>query len=146
MIALARKGPVQTAFLSLVSLLMASASCFAEMRIASVSKERAKDLGVEVRISGSAPKHVWVELEFTPKGDLQDFSHVSLEIRENDKLLVGYAPLREQRSLSGSLKFTFMASRTYLDRVILRICVGQPGNLAGYDLRLKDFIAPRTAE
>ena len=119
--------------------------CFAMMEIAPVSKAMAKELGMELRFTGNGPKEVWVELEFKAEGKLKDFSHVSLEIRDADKLLVGYAPLREERSPSGSVLVRFMANRDYLDKITLSVVAGQPMNMTGYELRVKDFVQPDKA-
>ena len=127
----------------LTFLFMATSSpCFAMMSIAHVSKERAKELGMEIRAKANGPNVVWVELEFKPVGQLKDFSHVSLEIRDEKKFLLGYTALREKRTSSGSVVVTFMANRAYLEKITLSVVVGEPMNMAGYELRVKDFIEP----
>jgi hypothetical protein len=99
--------------LSVLAVLLAVAPipCSAMMGIARVSKARAKELGMELRLKANGTNEVWVELEFKTEGQFKSFSHVSLEIREGDKLLLGYAELREKRSSSGSVVVTFMANR-----------------------------------
>ena len=133
-----KKLPMMIAVL--VASLTWCSPCFAMMSIGNVSKEQAKELGMEIRSKPSGPDAVWVELEFKTEGKLNDFSHVSLEIGEGDKLLVGYAPLREKRSSSGSVVVGFMANRAYLDEITLRVVVGVPMNMVGYDVRLKEFV------
>jgi hypothetical protein len=124
-------------------LIAASSQCFAMMNIAFISKEQAKELGMEIRMKGNGPNEVWVELEFKTEGKFKDFSHVSLEIREGQKLLVGYAPLQEKRSSSGSVVVQFMANRAYLDKITLSVVVGaDPTNMTGYELRVKGFVEP----
>ena len=119
--------------------------CFAEMVIENVTKERAKELGMEIRLKDSGPRDAWVELEFKPEGKLKDFSHVSLEISDGDKLLVGYAPLQEKRSDSGSVVVRFMADRAYLDKISLMVVTPEPLGGMGYELRLKGFVEPAKA-
>lgn len=122
-------------------LFAASSQCFAEMTIEQVSNKRAKELGMEIRTKASGPNAVWVELEFKPEGKLKDFSHVSLEIREGKKLLVGYAALREKRSSSGSVVVSFMAHRAFLDKITLTVVVADvPLGSSGYELRVKDLV------
>jgi hypothetical protein len=116
--------------------------CFAEMRIEHLSKERAKKLGMEIRLKGDGPNEVWVELEFKAEGELKDFIHVSLEITEGEKLLVGYAPLRDHPSNSGRVRVGFIANRAYLDKVTLRVVTGRLKDMKGHDLRVKDFVEP----
>ena len=127
-------------------LVVAPSPCFALTEIMHVSKERAKALGMEIRSKASGTNAVWVELEFKTEGELKRFSpqnnsRVELEIREGEKLLVGYAALREKRSNSGSVVVSFMANRDYLDKITLVVVVGS-GQLSGgaYELRVKDFV------
>jgi len=115
--------------------MMASSSCFAMMGIRQVSREEAKALGLQIHSQANGPGEVWVELEFKAEGKLRDFSHVNLEIRQGEQFLLGYAALRESRSESGSIKVGFMANRSYLDKILLYIIVGPPGNQSGYKLR-----------
>jgi hypothetical protein len=99
---------------------------------------------MEVRTKANGPNEVWVELEFKTEGKLKDFSHVELEIRDGEKFLLGYAPLREKRSSSGSVVVSFMANRAYLDKVTLCVVVGSLADV-GYELRLKDFVEQENA-
>ena len=125
---------------AVVLMAFAAGPCFALMGIALVSKESAKEMGVEVRTQPNGPNDVWVEMEFKPEGKLKDFVHVSMEIRDGDKLLVGYAPLKEKRSDNGAVTVHFMADRAFLDKITLRIVAGPPMDRTGFDLRLKDFV------
>jgi hypothetical protein len=96
-----------------------------------------------VRILGeSSTNEVWVEFELKPDGKLKDFSHVSLELGEGDKLLVGYATLQEKKSAAGSILVTFMANRAFLGKITLRVVAGSPSFRTAYVLRVKDFVEP----
>jgi hypothetical protein len=121
-------------------LVVGATPCFALMRIDQITKEQAKELGIELRIKGTGPIEVWVELEFKAEGKLKEFRHVSLEIREGDKLLVGYAPLRGQPDDSGRVHVGFMANRAYLEKITLRVVTGVSRDMAGHDLRVRDFV------
>lgn len=127
-------------WLSAVLLLVGSSLCFASMEIEQVSKDRAQELGLEIRAKANGPNQAWIELEFKPKGELKDFVHVSLEIREGEKFLLGYAPLKEKPSASGSIIVSFLADRTFLDKIRLSVITGQSMNYTGHELRLKDFV------
>ena len=120
--------------------------CFALMELATVSKEEAKELGVRIEVTGNGPNELWVKMEFKAEGRFKDFQHVSLEIGDGDKLLIGYTPLRDDRSTPGKVTVQFMASRSYVEKVTLRIVTGFPGNYAGHDLRLKEFVEPQIRE
>ena len=121
-----------------VLLAVAPSPCLADMGITLVSKERAKELGLQMRFTANGTNEVWVELEFKTEGQLKDFFHVSLEVGD----VVGYAPLREERSSSGRVVVRFRANRGSLDKITLRVVVGHPLNYTGYFLRVKDFVEP----
>src|SRR5689334_7110506 len=124
-----------------VLLVVAPSLCFADMRIEFVSKERAKQLGMEMRLKGDSANEVWVELEFKAAGELKDFMSVSLEIADGEKTMLGYAPLQPHPSNSGRLLVGFMASRAYLDKLTLRVVTGSLiAEMVGHDLRVRDFL------
>jgi len=110
------------------------------MEIEQVSKGRAKQLGIEIRAKANGPNDAWIELEFKPKGELKDFVHVSLEIREGEKFLLGYSPLKEKRSNSGSIVVSFLVDRAYVEKIRLSVITGQPMNYTGHELQVKDFV------
>ena len=113
--------------------------CFALMSIEHVSKERAKELGMEIRTKQAGPDGARIELEFETKGELKSFVRVDLEIREGEKSLL-FATLREEPSKPGRVVVSFAADRATLDKITLRVVVGAPGNLTGHDIRVKDFV------
>jgi hypothetical protein len=121
-----------------ILLVAGPSTCFALMGIRQVSKEEAKELGIEVRVQGNGPREVWITLELKNDSKLKDFSHVSLEIREEGKLLVGYAAMQEKKSETGRT-FTFMANRAFLEKITLSVVTGFPSNYSGNELRMKDF-------
>jgi hypothetical protein len=122
-----------------VLLVAAPGTCFALWGIARVSREEAKELGMQVRFEPAGPKQVRVELEFKPEGRLKDFSRVDLRIGERDNPSVT-APLQEDRSKPGRVVVSFSADREQLDKLTLWVMV--PESLGGtiYDLRVKDFV------
>lgn len=126
-------------FVLAVLFLVAPSPCFALWGIAPVSKERAKEMGMEVRSTAVGPNHVRVELEFKTEGALKDFSQVDLRFGEGDNPPVT-APLREDRSKPGRVVVSFTADRTQLDRVTLWVMVPAPLGGTVYDLRVKDFV------
>ncbi len=119
-------------------LVVASSPCFAEMSIENVSKERAKELGMEIRAKAAGPNDVRVELEFETKGELKSFDRVDLEIRDGEKRVS--AALREDRSKPGRVIVSFAADRANLDKITLRVVAGAPMNMTGHDLRVKDLV------
>ena len=114
--------------------------CIGSMEVEHVSKERAKQLGIEIRAKANGPNDAWIELEFNPKGELKGFVHVSLEIREGEKLLLGYSPLKEKPSDSGTIVVSFLADRAYMEKITLSVITGQPMNYTGHELRVKEFL------
>lgn len=135
------KHSLRVSFIAFLLVALAS-PCLGMMSIAMVTPQAAKELGLDLRFKDSGPDAVWVELEFTPKGQLKEFQHVSLELEEGNKLLLGYAPLRDARDTSGKVTVRFMAGRAYVDKITLRIVTGFPSNYSGHDLRFKEFIKP----
>jgi hypothetical protein len=125
--------------LALLLSLATSSLSFAEIAIKSVTQERAKVLGMEMRLKGNGPNEVWLELEFHAVGELKDFQQVTLEVRDGDKLLIGYAPLEKHPSTDGRVYVAFMANRAYLEKVTLRVVTGNRRD-AGYELKVKDFV------
>lgn len=113
--------------------------CFALMEIEHVSKERAKELGMEIRTKQAGPDGARLELEFETKGELKSFVRVDLIIREGEKSLL-FATLREEQSKPGRVVVGFAADRATLDKITLRVVTGAPMNLAGHDIRVKDFV------
>jgi hypothetical protein len=122
-----------------VFLVVAPSPCFALWLIAPVSKERAKELGMQVRTTATGPNHVIVELEFKTEGTFKDFIRVDLRVGEGDNPPVT-AALREDRSKPGRVVVSFTAERGHLDKIKLWVMV--PGLDGGsiYDLRVKDFV------
>lgn len=122
-----------------VFFVVAPSPCFALWGIAPVSKERANEMGMDVRSNAAGPNHVTVELEFKTEGELKKFSRVDLRIGEGDNPPVT-APLREDRSKPGRVVVNFTADRAQLDKLTLWVMV--PGSLGGtiYDLRVTDFV------
>jgi hypothetical protein len=125
----------------LAFLLLSPSPCFALWLIAPVSKEGAKELGMEVRTTATGPNHVIVELEFKTEGKFKDFSRVDMRIGEGDNPPVT-AALREDRSKPGRVVVSFTADRGQLDKIKLWVMVPAPAELGGtaYDLRVKDFV------
>ena len=139
----------------LAVLLVAASPCFALWVTVPVSKEGAKELGLEVRSTAAGPNQIRVELEFKiegklkdfiPGGKFEDYSGVELRIGEGKNPLVT-APLREDRSKPGQepgrVVFSFTADRAQLEK--LRLWVFAPESDGGtiYDLAVKDFVEPK---
>jgi hypothetical protein len=132
-------------------LIVAASPCFALTFHVAVSKEKAKELGLEVRTTATGPDRVSVQLEFktegrfvefSPEGKHKDYSRVELRIGEgNDPPVI--APLKEDRSKPGRVVVSFTADRTELDKLKLWVEVPEPDGRTIYDLRVKDFVEPK---
>ena len=110
------------------------------MSIDILSKDRAKELGMDVRTKGAGPDAVRVELEFEPKGELKGYYRVDLDVNGGGKLQL-FATLKEESSRPGHVLVSFAADREMLEKATLRVVMGSPGNLSGYELRVKDFVS-----
>ena len=135
----------------LAVLLLAPSPCFALWFTAPVSKERAKELGMEVRTTATGPNHVIVQLEFKTEGSFEGFSpegkfkhgsRVELRIGKGDNPPVT-APLREDRSKPGRVVVSFTTDRTQLDKLKLWVMAPESDGGTIYDLRVKDFVEPK---
>ena len=123
--------------------------CSAVWDVVTVSKEQAKELGMEVRATAAGPKNLQLVLEFNVEGNLKEYdgrfkdrSGVNLRIGERDNLTVS-ASLREDRSKPGRAVVSFITNRAQLDKVTLMVMVpGSPGTVGGtiYELPVKDFV------
>jgi len=132
----------------LAVLLVAASPCFALTFNVPVSREKAKELGMEVRTTATGPNHVIVQLEFktdgkfeefSPEGKFKNRSRVELRIGEGDDPPVT-APLREDRSKAGRVVVSFTSDRTQLDKLKLWVMVPESDGGSIYDLRVKDFV------
>ena len=125
-----------------IFLVVAPSSCFADWRIAPISRERAKELGVEVRSKAAGPNQVHIELEFKPEGELKNISRVDLRLGAGDNPTLT-APLQMDRSKPGRVAVNFTADRAYLGKFTLEAWV-QEDYLGGtiYQLLMKEYVEP----
>ena len=121
--------------------LLNTAVCFASISIELVSKDRAKELGLNIRANAAGPDAVRIELEFEKKM-LPRYSRVDLEIRDGGKLLSSSA-LREESSIPGRVIVSFAADRAKLRQFTLRVVTGVgTRNMIGYDIQIHEFVDP----
>jgi hypothetical protein len=115
------------------------------MSIEFVTKERAKELGMEIRSNPAGPDAVRVVLEFDVKGELKNFTRVDLEIHEAGKLQLS-SSLRDESAKPGHVAVSFAADRAKLDQLTLRVVTqSAPRTMTGHDLRVKDFVELKNA-
>lgn len=138
-------------FVLAVLLLAAPRACFALWDVITVSREEAKELGLQVRTNAAGPNRVSVALEFktegqfkafNPDGRFKDRSGVELWIGQGDKPWMT-AALKEDRSQAGRVVVGFTADRVHLDQSNLRVMVPYSDGGAGgitYVLQVKDFV------
>lgn len=106
----------------------------------SVSSEKAKELGIEVRSKAAGPNGVWIKLEFELEGKLKRFRHVEIRIGERLKPTVK-AVLREERSDPDRVAVRFVADRSKLDEISLVVVVADDAFTSiEYGIPLKDFV------
>ena len=137
--------PIMTTTLQLAAMMMvivvATSPCFGMMEIEIVTKERAKELGMEIRANAAGPEAVRVWLEFDVKGGLKDYGRVDLEMREGEKLLLSSTLREEKGAAPGRVVVSFAADRTSLEKVTVRVVTqSAPRSMVGHELRVKDFV------
>jgi hypothetical protein len=136
-----------------VFLVVAPSPCFALWVTRTVPKERAKEMGMEVRSERGGRNQLRVELEFKTEGKFEAFnpeskykrgSRVELRIGEGHIFEVDNtsltAPLREDRSKPGRVVVSFSADRAHLDKNNLWVMVPESDGGTAYVLRVNDFV------
>lgn len=121
---------------------VAPSPCFARWAVLLVSREEAKEFGMQVRPTATGSDQIRVELEFKPEGYFKEYSRVELWIGEGNNPRVT-APLRDDRSKAGHVVVEFTVDRVQLDQSNLRLIVPHSGGGAKgvtYMLRVKDFV------
>lgn len=125
----------------LLMLVMASANCLAEMLIADVSKEEAKQMGATIRSRKNGEASVEVRLEFKTTGKFEKFKRVELEIGQGKDQIMSAALLPANPS-PGSVTVHFSVNPAYLAKSTVTIVAEGDNPLGGegYRFKLKDFI------
>jgi hypothetical protein len=129
-------------------IIAASSRCYARMVITDVASEQAaKDLGATIRTELVGTNEVGVWLEFAPKGKLQTFSSVKLEIGSDDQRLVA-ATLSPSKRTPDTLVFYFSTDPTYLSKSTLTVFYKISGGYPPYDgirFKVSDCIKRQTS-
>ena len=120
--------------------LLAPTASYGMRSVRIMTKEMAREMGLEVRATASGPNAAWVELELKPEGKLKNFSHVELEIRDGEKMLIAYSAMGEKRTDKGKIVARLMVDRGYLEKVTLVVVTGLPMDYSGSEIHLKDFV------
>lgn len=136
------KTTLKIAVLTFVCFAM-SVQCFALRIIYPVSKDRAEqDFGAKIRSEMVATNLVGVWLEFVPKGKLEKFHHVDLEISSGGRKIVG-AALQPLKQTKESVVVYFSTDPAYLTSSTLTVIVSVDLEYAeGYQFDVKDFVKP----
>jgi hypothetical protein len=114
--------------------------CSALEDIEIVTKERAKELGLEVRVNAAGPEAVRIELEFETKGELQNYTRVALEMRDGEKLITS-STLKEEPAKAGRIIVGFAADRASLNKIELKVVTqDSPRSRSGHILRVHEFV------
>ena len=123
-----------------VLIVIAPSWSFALESIEIVSKERAKELGLEIRSNAAGPDAVRIELEFETRGELKNYHRVALELHDGGKLLAT-STLKEEDSKPGRVVVSFAADRTKLDQFTLKVVTQSTSrHRIGYVIQIKDFV------
>jgi hypothetical protein len=126
--------------LALVLLVLAAPTrCDALTEVEDVTKERAKALGLVMRVSAGGMNEVQVTLEFRTKGELAEFSHVELDIVDGEKRLVSVT-LEAQRPEVQRVVVRFIADRALLAKSTLSVTAGRPDGRVLFRLPVMRFV------
>jgi hypothetical protein len=127
-----------------VLLIAVPGPCFAGWQTVSVSKEGAKEMGIEVRTEGAGPdvgggpNHVRMEVDFRLGGKLKDVSGVTLRIGDGDTAAVTVL-MREDRSKPDRIMVDFTANPDQLGKLTLWVWVPELDGGPIYEFRVKDL-------
>jgi uncharacterized protein YbaA (DUF1428 family) len=113
-----------------------------------VSKERAaEDFGAGIRTEMVGTNQVGVWLQFTPKGKLQTFSSVQLEITSGERTLVS-ATLAPSKQTANVVVVYFMTDPAHLSTSRLTVFYKISSGIPPYDgiqFNVGDFIKHETS-
>jgi hypothetical protein len=125
---------------ALVLLVLAlPAPCDALTEVEDVTKERAKALGLVMRVSVAGKNEVQVTLEFRTKGELAKFSHVELDIVDGKKRLVSVT-LEAKRPEVQRVVVSFSADRALLAKSTLSVVANMPDGRVLFRLPVMRFV------
>jgi hypothetical protein len=127
--------------LVLAFLLVTASTSFALIQVETISKERAKELGATISAKMVGTNQVGVWLEFAPKGRLQNFSSVTLEITSGEQRLVS-ATLSPLKQTPDSVVVYFSTNPVYLATSTLMVFYKSSG-IPPYDafrFDIRDFV------
>ena len=125
-----------------ISLAITPNPCYALWDVLTVSKEQAKQLGLDLRATAVGANRLHVALEFSAEGKLKDFTQIDMKLGEGDDLLAS-ATLREDRSKPGRILTGVTTSRSHLDKLTLSVRVPyRDGGLGGvvYELPVTNLV------
>ena len=130
------------AFLALLILCGLPARCLALAEIADVSKERAKELGITVRLLPRADD-VRVQVEFQTTGAMKEFRWADLVLTQGGKPLVTAAllprkPTRDSPPERKQLEF-YIDPAALPNATVTIFVYSVPLSGIGYRLQMKDF-------
>jgi hypothetical protein len=129
--------------ISLLALFFPSFQGFASIVIESVSKEQAaKEFNATMHAQVVGTNQVGVWLEFTPKGKLQTFSSVQLDITSGDRTLVS-ATLAPLKQTEDDVVVYFMTDPADLSASRFTVFYKTNGGIPPYDgirFNVADFI------
>jgi hypothetical protein len=131
--------------LAIISLLLITTStrCFALWEIEDSTKERAKELGIEITTKMMNATEVGAWLEFKPKGKLEKFSCVGLEITSNGKKVVSANVLPSRKS-EDIVTVPFYTDLEFLPACKVTVYVWSESGRGGigYRFNVKDIAKP----
>lgn len=116
--------------------------------IEDVSKERAKELGITVRVLPSANEDARVQVDFKTTGPLKGFRYANLTLTQGGKRLVTTPVLPRKPAIDSpeeSKQLEFYMDPAYLPHTTVTVVTySEPLTGIGHRLKMKDFL-PQTS-
>ena len=129
----------------LALLLCFATPSFALTMLAPVDKAKAKELGIEIRVTAAGPDSVRIEVEFQRVGELKNPGRVDLILNGPDGKTLGQSSMLEEKARPGRVLVGFATARSIVENTTVRIVVGEIDGRIAYDLKMKDFVDGATA-
>jgi hypothetical protein len=108
--------------------------------IQDVSKEKAKELGIQVRLQ-PRERDVWVQVEYRAVGPLKEFKRADLDLTRDGKPLLS-ASLMPRKPSPDVMRFDFYIDPAALpDATVMVVVWSDPLTGIAYRLRMKDYAA-----
>jgi hypothetical protein len=143
----ARRRPLLALLGTLLLVCGLAGRCLALVSIMPVSKEKAKEMGINVTLQ-PREEDVWVRVDFKTTGPLKGYRYANLDLKQGKKrllmaALMSHRPRTDSPDDASQVDF-YLDPAALPDASVTLIAYEGRGGI-GYELQMKDFIAKAAA-